>query len=249
MTALVPLLAAVALVIAVVAVTLLSRRGRSGGSPFRLRAATVVAWVFFAIALVTTALRVGGIWLSPEAMFPVQVHPFQPALSPDVEIAGIHPDAVTGGGLTSGEVLIQGADSATRAWATLSALAGGALFAAVAFVVARIAKAAKASEGLTSRLSRLLGGLSIVVLALGTLQQWFEQSTAASAAQFVYGSVFLESIPSAEDPSVEVPFLWPRTSFGIAIDFWPIGAALALAALAAVIRHGERLQRDTEALV
>lgn len=246
MTALVPLLAAVALVIAVVAVTLLSRRGRSGGSPFRLRAATVVAWVFFAIALVTTALRVGGIWLSPEAMFPVQVHPFQPALSPDVEIAGIHPDAVTGGGLTSGEVLIQGADSATRAWATLSALAGGALFAAVAFVVARIAKAAKASEGLTSR---LIGGLSIVVLALGTLQQWFEQSTAASAAQFVYGSVFLESIPSAEDPSVEVPFLWPRTSFGIAIDFWPIGAALALAALAAVIRHGERLQRDTEALV
>lgn len=246
MTALVPLLAAVALVIAVVAVTLLSRRGRSGGSPFRLRAATVVAWVFFAIALVTTALRVGGIWLSPEAMFPVQVHPFQPALPPDVEIAGIHPDAVTGGGLTSGEVLIQGADSATRAWATLSALAGGALFAAVAFVVARIANAAKASEGLTSR---LIGGLSIVVLALGTLQQWFEQSTAASAAQFVYGSVFLESIPSAEDPSVEVPFLWPRTSFGIAIDFWPIGAALALAALAAVIRHGERLQRDTEALV
>jgi hypothetical protein len=35
----------------------------------------------------------------------------------------------------------------------------------------------------------------------------------------------------------------------VGVSFWPIGAAFALAALGAIFRHGERLQKDTEALV
>ena len=35
----------------------------------------------------------------------------------------------------------------------------------------------------------------------------------------------------------------------VSVDLWPIAAAVVLAALAAVFRHGERLHHDTEALV
>lgn len=37
--------------------------------------------------------------------------------------------------------------------------------------------------------------------------------------------------------------------FTLAVQLWPFGAALALAALATVFRYGERLQRDTDLLV
>lgn len=36
--------------------------------------------------------------------------------------------------------------------------------------------------------------------------------------------------------------------FNLAVSLWPVGAALALAALAAVFRHGSDLQRHTAAL-
>ncbi|MHC3000183.1 hypothetical protein OB08_13810 [Microbacterium sp. HJ5] len=37
--------------------------------------------------------------------------------------------------------------------------------------------------------------------------------------------------------------------YRVSVSFWPIAAALALGALGAIFRHGERLQHDTEALV
>jgi hypothetical protein len=37
--------------------------------------------------------------------------------------------------------------------------------------------------------------------------------------------------------------------FSVSLPIWPVGAALALIALAAVFRYGARLQRDTEGLV
>lgn len=37
--------------------------------------------------------------------------------------------------------------------------------------------------------------------------------------------------------------------FSLSVQLWPIGAALGIAALAAVFRYGSRLQRDTEGLV
>ena len=37
--------------------------------------------------------------------------------------------------------------------------------------------------------------------------------------------------------------------FALTVPFWPLGAGLALALLAAAFRAGERLRRDTEGLV
>jgi hypothetical protein len=41
----------------------------------------------------------------------------------------------------------------------------------------------------------------------------------------------------------------PEPSLGFTFDFWPLFFALALSAIAFALRHGERLQRDTEGLV
>jgi len=48
-----------------------------------------------------------------------------------------------------------------------------------------------------------------------------------------------------EDPSV----LLPQPRLGLTIEFWPIFTGMALAAVAAAFRHGERLQRETAGLV
>ena len=48
-----------------------------------------------------------------------------------------------------------------------------------------------------------------------------------------------------EDPSV----LLPQPRLALTIEFWPIFTGMALAAVAAAFRHGERLQRDTAGLV
>lgn len=49
----------------------------------------------------------------------------------------------------------------------------------------------------------------------------------------------------AENPSASLPTpIWPSP-----VDLWPLWGALALAVLAVLIRHGARLQRDTEGLV
>jgi type VI protein secretion system component VasF len=37
--------------------------------------------------------------------------------------------------------------------------------------------------------------------------------------------------------------------FSVTLPWWPVGAALALLALAAVFRYGAKLQRETEGLV
>ena len=49
--------------------------------------------------------------------------------------------------------------------------------------------------------------------------------------------------------SCDISTALPQPTVAISVDFWPIGAALGFAALAAVFRYGAVLQRDTERLV
>ncbi|QYF97104.1 hypothetical protein [Microbacterium sp. PAMC21962] len=91
---------------------------------------------------------------------------------------------------------------------------------------------------------------TIAVLVLGVLWQWFAQTAAYKAAVCVYGSAHLSGEwPLDGDPSATQTVSWPDATFALYIDFWPVWAALALGALAAVIRYGARLQRDTRGLV
>ncbi|HWK78842.1 MULTISPECIES: hypothetical protein [unclassified Microbacterium] len=63
-------------------------------------------------------------------------------------------------------------------------------------------------------------------------------------AAFQLANVAFEFV-RAEHPVAELPTpIWPGP-----LDWWPLWGALALAVLAVLIRHGARLQKDTEGLV
>lgn len=59
------------------------------------------------------------------------------------------------------------------------------------------------------------------------------------------GLAALEVLPSSALPDAT----GPTTSYSLAVQIWPFGAALALVALAAVFRYGARIERDTAGLV
>lgn len=59
------------------------------------------------------------------------------------------------------------------------------------------------------------------------------------------GLAALEVFPSSADPDATGAV----ATYNLTVEMWPFGAALALAALAAVFRYGARLERDTAGLV
>ncbi|TQJ30659.1 hypothetical protein [Microbacterium sp. SLBN-146] len=59
------------------------------------------------------------------------------------------------------------------------------------------------------------------------------------------GLAALEVFPSSADPDATGAV----ATYNLTVQMWPFGAALALAALAAVFRYGARLERDTAGLV
>lgn len=59
------------------------------------------------------------------------------------------------------------------------------------------------------------------------------------------GLAALEVFPSSADPGATGAV----ATYNLTVQMWPFGAALALAALAAVFRYGARLERDTAGLV
>ncbi|WP_052226812.1 hypothetical protein [Microbacterium mangrovi] len=84
--------------------------------------------------------------------------------------------------------------------------------------------------------TRTLTVSAVAVLVLGVAAPMLDgiSKGAASAA----------ALPSGESGAA-----FTEGGFSVTVPAWPIGAALALLALAAVFRYGAKLQRDTELLV
>ncbi|WP_127473856.1 hypothetical protein [Microbacterium sulfonylureivorans] len=218
--------------------------------PFAVRAVPAVAWVLSALFTATALFHVGSIWFAPAANYEVSVAPYMPVMLPNLDVFGIHPDSVVGGGLTSGTMLIEGADPETRIYATLATIAVTALFVAVALTIARLANSLRREGGVTPMLAQSFGTLSVAVLVLGVLWQWWAQAAAYHAGFFVFGASGVSGdYPAVGEPSTEVTFAWPDAEFALTIDLWPVWAALALGAVAAVISFAERLQDETKGLV
>lgn len=86
------------------------------------------------------------------------------------------------------------------------------------------------------RLSWIGAGVFLVTGFVGQLL--------SNLAAFRLAEIAFELI-RAESPLAELPTpVWPGS-----LDWWPLWGALALAVLAVLIRHGARLQKDTEGLV
>lgn len=85
--------------------------------------------------------------------------------------------------------------------------------------------------------SRWLLISAITILIAGMLGE-----IVLAVARFLAADAVLPNAQSGEAATA-------ASTFAMTVPVWPIGAALALAALAAIFRYGSRLQRDTEGLV
>ncbi|UJP10121.1 hypothetical protein L2X99_17520 [Microbacterium sp. KUDC0406] len=114
-----------------------------------------------------------------------------------------------------------------------AALLGLVLFAVPGLAVRLVTTRAEAGEPFDPRVARGLGILAIIVLVLGIMHDLLLPISQTLAAHAALGK---------EDPS-------GPPVFELSVQLWPFGAALVLAAVGVVFRHGYRLQRETEGLV
>ncbi|MDR2998525.1 MAG: hypothetical protein LBU78_10455 [Microbacterium sp.] len=128
---------------------------------------------------------------------------------------------------------IAGLPLGLRSLLLLTALISLILMAVPGVAVWQIARRAEAGEPFDPRVARTLGVLAIIVLVLGILHDVLEPIGQTLAAHAALGN----------DDAYGPPM------FELTVQFWPFAAALVLTALAAVFRHGHRLQRETVGLV
>lgn len=97
-------------------------------------------------------------------------------------------------------------------------------------------------------LSRMSMLTAVVVCAGGIGAQVLSDiaGSMASTELLSYSGGGFEEVAGIEDV---LKAWWPDPMFSVTVPFWPIAAGLAFAALAVILRHGTRLQRDTEGLV
>lgn len=135
---------------------------------------------------------------------------------------------------TAASIDIDGLPLGIRMLLFTTGLLNLALVAVPAVVIRVIAVRAAAGDPFAPRVAKTLWGASIFVMIAGVIRDLLDPIGQALAAQ----AVWTEGGPLAEGPF-----------FQLTVQIWPFAAALVLAALAAVFRHGHRLQRETEGLI
>jgi hypothetical protein len=204
---------------------------------------------FWAVIAVTgAAIVVPVTLLSPDVTLAVPVAPYWPLLPEGTVIDGPTATRVSGG-LTSGELTVSGLSMAARLCWAMSQGLGWLLSAAIAALIAIACFQLLAGRPFAPVLARAtmimavsvaVGGVAVAVLGEIAGNLAANELLSVTAAEWT-------DIPGVESV---VDAWWPQPAgFTLTFPFWPIGAGLALAALAAVFRHGGVLQRETEGLV
>jgi hypothetical protein len=203
-------------------------------------------------AVISVTLSIAGVWV---ALFVVAA-PFalsqtlggDPLWVQNLPIALDSPEQLSCGSaaLTQGPALqcisgstasgqFVGTTAGPRAMLALGQFFSAVLSAAPAAAIGIICFQLLRGAPFTRVVSRTLFVTALVVLVAGI---GADLATAIGTGLAVAEVLPIEGVSSSVEPR-----------FTLAVQPWPFGAALALAALAAVFRYGEQLQRDTEGLV
>lgn len=142
------------------------------------------------------------------------------------------PATVLAGGFTSAELTIEGLATPARLLWAFGQLLGLLVPAAVSGLIALVCFQLLRGAAFAPVVARAAMITAVVVLVGGLGSQVLSSigGSIAGTQAFSFGSTAV-------------------AGFSIGLDFWPIGAGLAFAALAAVFRYGSQLQRDTDGLV
>jgi hypothetical protein len=245
----VALIAVPLLIVAVIAgFAASSRRASAIGDPSPVvKTALVLAAVWAGISAIGAVVALLVPLLSPSFTVAVPTEEFWPALPAGVEIEGLQA-SVESGGFTSATLQLSGVGTLARTLLAVGAALSWLVPGTEAALLAVACFQLLAGRAFAPSVARMTMLTAVVVAAGGMAAQVIGDigtSIAASEALASVGASWSE-IPGIEDP---VAAWWPAPALRIEIPFWPIGAGLGLAALAAVFRYGSVLQRDTEGLV
>lgn len=198
------------------------------------------------VVLATTAAVIGQLTNDVvEVALPTQT--FWPWVPEDVEIHRAGDATIVGGGFTEALVSLEGLSVNARALLALGSLAQGLTQLAVTAAVYLLAQRLLKGEPFQPVLSRAVMVAAVALIVGGILWQVcfsIGESMAARDALTIEGWGYPDAL-GIEDPTS----LLPQPTFGLTIEFWPIFTGMALAAVAAAFRRGERLQRDTRGLI
>lgn len=225
----------VVLVVAGLAVWIARRRG---SRTVVLDAALAIAqvWIFLAVIgigfvvwrLVTgSALTIVGLPLSTDSLLP----------SVDgVDTAGGEP-ALIGGSISTADIEAVGLPLGIRLILGATEILRILLFIVPAVIVASLCRRTLAGDPFSRHTMRWTIGGAVFLLVAGTAQELLQQ-----LGSFLAAGELLPSHGSAA--AVTAP-----AALTLTVPLWPLGAALALGAVAAVFGRGATLQKETDGLV
>ncbi|MGB4778376.1 hypothetical protein [Microbacterium sp.] len=208
-----------------------------------LSVSAFVAGVYVLGAIITglsTALASG-------VTITVPVQTFWPELPAGMYLEGTSA-TLAGGGFASAELYIEGLSPLTRTLWTASRVLTLLVPAAIAALIAYACWLLLGGRPFAAALAKVTFATALVVLIGGTAMQLLGDIAGGAAAQEVlaWTSGGYAEVAGITDPAAA---WWPRPGHDVQLPLWPIGAALGLAALAALFRYGAGLQRETEGLV
>ncbi|WP_060914950.1 hypothetical protein [Microbacterium oleivorans] len=226
-----------------------AKKQRAGQDPTTLvRVTRVVAVVWAVVAVIGAAVALLTGLLAPGVAITMPIREFWPQL-PDTVTLDVDTARRVSGGFTEVTLTVEGLDATTRVlWAVSQAITWvvpGFVALFVAVTCSRLLSGA-AFTPVVAKMAVTTGA----VIALG--------GVAAQVMGDIAGSIASMQLFGAKGggwegdfPGIDNVFdAWlPSATLQISFPFWPIAIGLAFAVLAAVLRYGSRLQRDTEGLV
>jgi hypothetical protein len=222
-----------------------ARRGTRDAAS-TLKVARVVAVVYGVLVLLGTLITVLQTLLEDAVQLSLPVRTFWPDLRPTVEILDGPTATVAGGGFEQAEVAVAGLDLTARLLLAGGHALQGITMALIAGAIALLCTRLLAGSPFRPVVSRVMMIAASAVAAGGIAWQiCFELAGLLASSQVLTVNAWTAS----EAVTAEGVTGLPEPAMGFEIEFWPLFLALALAALAAAFRHGERLQRDVEGLV
>lgn len=235
----------VPVVIVVVVVAFLRRRSADERPTPVVSFTLWLAAVWAGIAVLGGVLALLGALLSPAVTLTVPVQSYWPQL-PGVTIEPGEA-TVVGGGFSTAELTVEGLSSTARILWGIGSMLGAFVPGAIAALIALICFQLLRGAAFAPAVARGAMVTAVIVAAGGLATQvlcGIAGSMASREALTISGSSY-EGYP--EEFSVWEAL--PQSTFSMQIEFWPIAAGLAFAALAAVFAYGSKLQRETAGLV
>lgn len=225
-----------------------ARTSSAGGRSPVVRMTLWVAVVWAAASIIGALVAVLSTLMQDDVRITVPVEEYWPRLPEGTEFDG--PTAsIDGGGFTSASLIARGLGAGTRvmwalsqgiAWLLPGIIAAVLAVACWQLLTGRAFRPVIVGMALFTAAALAVGGIAVQVLGDVAGYQAGVELLQLTSAQY-------PDVPQLPDSDMST---WlPRPRFEVTIPFWPVAAGLAFAALAAILRHGSRLQRDTEGLV